>query len=510
MTPRVRMNSWPESAGEFIRIPIRISRRMLTVPALLIYRYVPTSVAIFRHFCHTLSSVIQNFIRGWSALIRVTRQAAAWLEIHAAQLCMFAPLLLRRPKPLEPTLMPRSQREIVMLVISELWHDPRVEREARALAQAGYKVKVIYPDFFSKLYNIQPLDWGPNIDFRPLPGEYHRFMLEFPWLLGNGMLKAALDERPFAFHCHDLTVSLVGLAAANATGAYCVCDFHEWYSENVSWSTRVNAWVPHPRFKRRIYKLAEWWLMCRATALITVCDSIAQDLQDERPATRRKLAVIRNIPSFAASHQGHRNLRDELMIAADTFVVLWQGGVGPSRLLEPVIEAMAHVPRGVLVIRGPAIEQFGDAYAKLASERGCAERVRCLAPVPSSEVVAAAAAADAGLWTLPNLCKNFRYALPNKIFEYLAAGLPILCGDYPEARRIAVGYEVGLCFDPYDPRSIAKQINRLIDEPELAGRFRANTTKALADMQAPREWSKVVELYDGLAAGRSVEGDHSR
>jgi glycosyltransferase involved in cell wall biosynthesis len=87
------------------------------------------------------------------------------------------------------------------------------------------------------------------------------------------------------------------------------------------------------------------------------------------------------------------------------------------------------------------------------------------------------------------------------VFEYLAAGLPVLAADYPEVQRLVRRYEIGLSFDPYDPASIAAQVNRMIDEPGLVARLRANTPAALADMQADREWNKLVRVYHDLAAG---------
>jgi starch synthase len=106
------------------------------------------------------------------------------------------------------------------------------------------------------------------------------------------------------------------------------------------------------------------------------------------------------------------------------------------------------------------------------------------------------------VWSLPNLCKNFYYALPNKIFEYLVAGLPIVGADFPEVRRIVNRYEVGLCFDPYDPKSIARQINRMVENPDLIRKFRQNATAALIDMHADREWQQLADLYKRLLPAR--------
>ena len=70
-----------------------------------------------------------------------------------------------------------------------------------------------------------------------------------------------------------------------------------------------------------------------------------------------------------------------------------------------------------------------------------------------------------GPWTLlANVGLNFKYSLPNKVFEYIAAGLPILAADLPEVRKIVDGYKIGVCFNPIDPDSIAASINQLADD----------------------------------------------
>ena len=117
--------------------------------------------------------------------------------------------------------------------------------------------------------------------------------------------------------------------------------------------------------------------------------------------------------------------------------------MGPSRCLEPIIEAVGRVPGVALVIRGAEVRHREPAYRHLARSVGAEDRVY-LDPVPSNRVVAEASTANAGIWALKDLCLNFRCALPNKLFEYLAAGIPLLAADLPEARRLVEGYRVGL------------------------------------------------------------------
>ena len=394
-----------------------------------------------------------------------------------------------------------DNNHIVMLVVSDLRIDPRVEREARALAAAGFSITVLCPDISRPPLREVPIDWGSSIAFHLLSWEAASFIHHFPWVGGQQMFHAASKYRPMAFHCHDLTTSLMGLAAARHSGAACICDFHEWYSENVSWDAKTLTYIPHPFMKKAIYRLVERLVMRSATEVITVCESISRELSHQFSSGRRTVQVIRNIPPIrGVPIAGSSSLRRDLRIPDDGFLLLWQGGTGPTRLLEPIIEALRLVPNVTFVIRGPSLELFGDGYRSLSKQLGVENQLVLLPPVKSAEVVEAAVGADAGIWTLPNLSKNFYYALPNKIFEYMAAGLPVLAANFPEARKMVEENGIGLCFDPYDPHSIAAQIRRLIYEPGIAERCRSAIPEVLKNIRAEEEWDKLVRIYRKIDA----------
>ncbi|MGE0022664.1 MAG: glycosyltransferase [Hyphomicrobium sp.] len=433
-------------------------------------------------------------------LVRIARRLTGFLRLPHDVLTCFL-MWKRSSRPGVGT--NASGRTVVMLVVSDLRVDPRVEREARALARAGYDVVAVWPDLRDK--PPPELDWGPRVTFRTLPWDYGTFAYGFPGFLGHKMANIALEYQPLAFHAHDLSTALVGLIAARATGAHLVCDFHEWYSENVTWSVVRGAYVAHDWKVRNAYRFLERMAFKHATAVVTVCESLAREMEREFGARQGSVHVIRNIPSLNSEPtHAYRPLKDELGLAPETFVLLWQGGVGPSRMIEPIIEALPLVPKCVFVIRGPGIEFYGDGYRRLAEKLGVADRVMLLPPVPSRDVVAAAKGADAGIWTLPNLCKNFYYALPNKIFEYVAAGLPVLVAHYPEARKLVEGHAIGRCFDPYDPRSIAAAIQSLASSPNLTKQLSERTREALHDMNADAEWDKLVAIYRDLEAASAA------
>lgn len=388
-------------------------------------------------------------------------------------------------------------RQVVMMVVSDLRIDPRVEREARSLAAAGYVVEVICPQTYDGGNPPPKLDWGPNVTIHFLHWSAASFMNDRPGYLADQIYQAAVKFKPLAFHSHDLSTAYAGLAAARVTGANLVVDFHEWFSENVHWDGSVSKWLPYPEGWKQELQELETRCLTEASATITVCDSIADAMVEELGGSRP--IIVRNIPNLdVVPTKIYPPLKAQLGLPETTFVLLWQGGTGPTRLIEPIIQALEFAPRCTFVIRGPSLDLFGNDYLELASKHGVKERVILEGPVPSRDVTAAARGADAGIWTLPELCRNFTYALPNKLFEYIAAGLPLLAANYPEARRLVTTHDVGLTFDPYDPQSIAAAINRLIDEPDLRARFQANTSVALTQLNADREWQKLVELYDRL------------
>jgi starch synthase len=410
---------------------------------------------------------------------------------------------LRAPRAVSPA--SASSPQILVLVFSDLRIDPRVRREARALADAGFRVKILYPDAMSTPASPVTLDFGPGVEFRPLPVSAMSYIVRYPHVLGDEFVEAACQERPFAIHAHDLSTALVGLTAAGRLKVPCICDFHEWYSENVTWDYATNSHIAHPRPIRAAYRWTERLAMARSAAIITVCESIARELERSYAFGFRKVHVIRNIPSARrAPTKTYPPIREQLAIPSDQMVVLWQGGTGPSRMLEPVIESLAHYERFTLVIRGPSLDMFGDEYKALATRLNVADRLILCPPVPSEDVVEAARGADCGVWTLPNLCKNFSYALPNKVFEYLFAGVPLLAADYPEVRRLVNRHQVGLLFDPYDPKSIASQIRSLNENPVLADAIRARIPAAVTAFDADYEWGKLVTLYQTLARDGSL------
>ena len=176
------------------------------------------------------------------------------------------------------------------------------------------------------------------------------------------------------------------------TGAHFVADFHEWCSENVHWDAATASHREYSGEWKAELQALERCCLRDASAVITVCDSIADAMSAEL-GDGRKVEVIRNIPNLATEPtRDYAPLKKQLGIADSKFVLLWQGGTGPTRLIEPIIEALAFAPDCTFVIRGPSLDIFGDGYRAVAAKAGVDDRLILTAPVPSRDVVSAAGA----------------------------------------------------------------------------------------------------------------------
>jgi glycosyltransferase involved in cell wall biosynthesis len=129
-------------------------------------------------------------------------------------------------------------------------------------------------------------------------------------------------------------------------------------------------------------------------------------------------------------------LLSDFGLPVDKRIVLLQGGLSAGRNLEVLVDAMHYVkdPSVVLVVLGDGL--LLRSLQKMAQQEGLAGRVYFHAAVPQNELLELTAAADAGVIPYQATCLNNHYCTPNKLFEFIAAGLPILATDLPEIRRL--------------------------------------------------------------------------
>lgn len=374
-----------------------------------------------------------------------------------------------------------------MLLHKSVVHDSRVRREASALADAGHHVSVVELDREAKgtLDGFRRLSGAPpNWIKRVLPRQLYRCIF-----LG-AFVGRVLRLRPEVVHAHDAAMLLPGVIGARLTGAKLVYDSHE-LATGVPY--RDGSWA---RFVATIERL----VVPRADAVITVSDGIAARLEHDY-RLRRRPTVVRNITDLRPPPMPTGALRKRLGIG-DSPLILHQGAPAPDRGAEELIRAMTAVPDAHLVFLGSSpFDGFEERLRGLAERGEIAARVHFLPSVPLDELLEWTADADVGISLLQDTCDNHRLALPNKLFEYMAAGVPVVVSDLPEVAELVQSRGVGLVVPPSRPEAIAAGIHEVIaygKAPEL----RTRIANAAAELSWPRERYRLTTVYDELTSPR--------
>jgi glycosyltransferase involved in cell wall biosynthesis len=113
-------------------------------------------------------------------------------------------------------------------------------------------------------------------------------------------------------------------------------------------------------------------------------------------------------------------------------------------------------------------------------------------------VISICSVADVGIHPIENTCLNHFYCLPNKLFQYIQAGIPVLCSDFPEMRKIVNGYKVGEVFDVEDINNISNTINIFFEDMEKLMEYKNNCIKASATLNWNIEKIKLLDIYSQL------------
>jgi len=392
---------------------------------------------------------------------------------------------------------------VCMLVRNDCRTDYRVLKEAASLARAGYDVTVVALNIYG------PAEEEVAAGFRILRVPVERARTR----VGRGvnllpkaiwrMARAAADLQADVYHAHDSDAVLPAwLASRHVPGARLLYDAHE-----VGFTTlreSISCWGPLVGSLNWLWSLlTDWIVRHRVDAVITVNDVLA-DLQAAHYGIPRP-AVVMNCPPRPQLPAGRSTrLAERIGVAPETPIVICSGmfaldrGDGPG--LENLLRAATLLHRGVVVLMGNVgtHPQFEPLRA-LATSAGLAGRAFVLPPVPPAEVASYLAGASIGVIPL-QLRGLARYASPNKLFEYLAVGLPVVYGDMPPVHAICEQYGCGLPCDPTSPASLAAAINHLLDNADLYGRMRAGALAAARVYNWEAQEQVLLDVYRRLLA----------
>ena len=382
--------------------------------------------------------------------------------------------------------------------------DRRILQEADTLRQAGWEVYVVTPAAGEGMTSVGMLR-GPAFrlyrrvrDSLPFGSWLLNRLRPLIWLVLGGPERHYLALfRTAIRHCeadmvvaHDLPMLPVAAAIADRTGAKIVYDSHElWVEQGFS------------SLEHRLWSDLERRLIGRCAAVITVNTGIAEELQ------RRY-----RLPSVHVVHNGcpavdfpakPRLLHESLGLPPDHRIVLYQGGLSFGRNLGNLVRSWTllrdrnlHL---VLLGDGPLGRYLG-IVARMWRLSG---RVHVLAAVPQERLAEYTASADIGIVPYRANCLNNELCTPNKLFEYVAAGIPVLASDLPEIRRIAGSIGTVELADLGAWTTMGAAVGQLASRFERKRPARAKLRAAAAELAWDRQGRHLSKIFRALIPKRS-------
>ncbi len=385
------------------------------------------------------------------------------------------------------------QTNVCMVVYNFFVNDARVIREAKTLVESGYEVTVFALHKEGLKQNEEMHGFKVNrihLTFGKLP-YYNIFQIlkYFEFILRCYFRTRKKDIS--ICHCHDLEALLVGYLIMKSNKCKLVYDSHElWGDPQYIFFTRPS----YPKFVFSMQRRLEHFMMRRADAIITVSDSIGDFIARENKV--RKPYVIKNVHNLAKARKSNKIKQKIGIIDDKRKTILYQGGLRRGRGLENLVISMQWIDNAVLVILGDGVikEELKDLAVKYKVEK----KIFFMNAVSPEEVFSYTCLADIGVHPIENICLNHYYCLPNKLFEYLMAELPVAVSDFPEMARIVKKYKVGEVFDPAKPQDISRAINSLLDDHDKYQECKLNAKKVNQIYNWENEEKKLLGIYEGV------------
>lgn len=333
-------------------------------------------------------------------------------------------------------------KRVHVSVINDLVTDQRVHKVCLSLTDMGFRVILVG----RKLRHSPPMNSRPYASKRmrliftkgPLFYAFFNFRLFFLLLISKNDVLVS----------NDLDTLLANYLVSRIKSIPLVYDSHEYFTE-----------VPElkGRAARKIWLAIERWIFPKLENVITVNDSIASIYKEKYGVD---VHVIRNLPL-------KNNIlikpisKKELGLDEGRNIIILQGsGINLDRGGEEAVLAMKSIENATLLIVGG-----GDALPSLKAmvERELLDdKVKFIPRQTHVRLYSYTAAADLGLSLDKDTNLNYKYSLPNKIFDYINCGIPVLASNLPEVRKIISGYDVGMVLENYSVDAISEAIKTML------------------------------------------------
>ncbi len=369
-----------------------------------------------------------------------------------------------------------APRRVIISVVSDLVTDQRVHRTALALHSKGLIVTLVGRQMRSSLqiperpYQTKRFKLG--FETGPLFYAFYNIRLFFFLLFSKADI----------FVTNDLDTLLPNFIISRLKKSVLFYDSHEYFTE-------VPELVARPHI-RNFWLSIEKFVFPKLKNVFTVNESIASIYTEKYKVP---VSVVRNLP-FRSVSKFSSVTRDGLGLPIDKKIFLFQGaGINIDRGAEEAIEAIAKTENAALLFIGG-----GDVLSQLKEKvkaMKIAEKVFFLPKQPMEILYQYTSLADFGLTLDKDTNLNYRFSLPNKLFDYIQAGLPVLASDLPEVRKIIDQYKIGKIAPSTSVTDIAATMKQMISDDHQFVLWKENLKIAASELCWENEEKKLLQIF---------------
>jgi glycosyltransferase involved in cell wall biosynthesis len=383
-----------------------------------------------------------------------------------------------------------SKKAVLHISHTDIRADSRILKELATHQESGsYRVFAIG---VSASDENPPVENNPDIEidscnlifnktkWRPRALRHFLILLEFSLRI----LRRSIRFSPDVVHCHDTLVLPIGFIVKFITGAKLVYDAHELES-NKNGQSKLIA---------RATLLVEKFCWNSVDLLVSVSPSIL--VWYEKNLGKKTHVLVLNSPVFDSKsteadvcEPKGRYFHERFAIPEDSKVFIYLGILADGRGIELILDAFSNGSISSHVI----FMGYGDLSDMIDQRSGRNKNIHLHPPVKHDQVVRLTKSADVGLCLIQNVSLSDYYCLPNKLFEYFFAGIPVLASDFPDISQAVAKHSLGKCCK-LDSKSIyeaIKEFENLKDLPKI-------NTGDLYDFSWGAQETKLIKEYDEL------------
>lgn len=368
------------------------------------------------------------------------------------------------------------QKSITIAFLGNANHDTRVTNLSSSLRQDGSDVKVISFDWATPSF--QTILGKTSIHKLDKSKSSIHYYFNFSRILFNELNKTNSQ----IYIAEDIYTLPLVCFFAKIRRAKLYYNSREFYA--------FLGGLRNRKFLQTIIRAIEKIFIKMTDNVLVTGEGDADFLQEYYGITNT--VVIRNLPLYKKS-ENRIDLRIKLNIPQDDKILLYQGVILEGRGFTPILEAMSKVSGYHLTVLGSG--PFQLHYQKIAKDLHVNDRVHFLGSIDQSELIDYTASADIGLALIENISKSYYYALPNKLFEYIMAEVPVFCSDLPQMKKIVEDYNVGRVVNMNNENHLIEVLEEFSTADEDFQKYSKNCKSASAELNWEKEYEKVKYLF---------------